>query len=142
MNDEYKFAYNLLFRRCSAACHHRTDRSNETDTEDKPWTSSHETVRPTILVKCASGDSDDSDTKSSVHKGFVQVFALKRRHASIFSGFSVENEVDRDKRGAKNTGTIEETLLEIAGLNWILEGVALIAAKGLLEEVARRRKSA
>lgn len=93
-------------------------------------------------MKSASGNSNDSDSKSSVHECFVQVFALKRGHASIFPGFSVENEVDRDECGAENTSTIEEALLEVAGLNRILKSVALVAAEGLLEEVARRCKSA
>lgn len=124
-----------------AAGHHSTNRTDETNTKNHPWAGRHETVRPAVLVKSTSGDSDDTDSKPGVHECLVQVLALKCRHASIFSCLSVEDEVDRHERGSKDTGAIKKTLLEVTGLNGILDG-ALVAAKGRAEQIARRRESA
>jgi hypothetical protein len=81
-----------LLRRTHASTHHGTDRTNKTDTENQPGVGSHETVTPSVCVKGASSNTDDSNTETSVEESVVQVGAFERRHTAIFSGFAVEDE--------------------------------------------------
>jgi hypothetical protein len=83
---------NSLLRRAHASTHHGTDRTNKTNTKNQPGVGSHETVTPSVCVKGASSYTDDSNTETSVEESVVQVGAFKRRHAAIFSGFTVEDE--------------------------------------------------
>jgi hypothetical protein len=81
-----------LLRRTHASTHHGTDRTNKTDTENQPGVGSHETVTPSVCVKGASSNTDDSNTETSVEESVVQVGAFERRHTAIFSGFAIEDE--------------------------------------------------
>lgn len=83
---------NSLLRRAHASSHHGTNGADKTNTKDQPGVGSHETVAPAICVKSASSDTDDADSETSVQESVVQVGALERRHAAIFSGFAVEDE--------------------------------------------------
>jgi hypothetical protein len=82
----------LLLRRAHASAHHGTDGANKTDTENQPGVGSHETVAPSVCVKGASSDTDDTNSETSVQESVVQVGAFEWRHATIFSGFAVEDE--------------------------------------------------
>lgn len=82
---------NSLLRRAHAGTHHGTDGANKTNTKDQPRVGGHETITPSVAVKGASGDTDDSDTKTSVQESVIQVGAFEWRHAAIFSGLAVED---------------------------------------------------
>jgi hypothetical protein len=64
---------NSLLRRAHASTHHGTDGANKTDTENQPGVGSHEAVTPSVCVKGASSDTDDTDSETSVEESVVQV---------------------------------------------------------------------
>jgi len=73
---------------------HGSNATNETDTKNEPWVSSHESEAPTVHVQGARRNANHSNSEASVHKRIVEVFALKRRHTAVFTGLAVEDEVD------------------------------------------------
>lgn len=83
-------------------------------------------------MQSASSDTNDTNTKSSVHKRLVQVAALKRRHATILSGFAVEDEVRCQDSTTDDSGTVDQLLGDVATLN-IVGGLHVGATESILE---------
>lgn len=85
-------------------------------------------------MQSASSYSDDSNTKTSVHECIIQVATFILWHTAIFTGLTVEDQVDGKKSTSKDGATIEKTLAKITLGNWIVCAIAgLEAAEGLLE---------
>jgi hypothetical protein len=137
----------LLLRRAHASAHHGTDGANKTDTENQPGVGSHETITPSVCVKGASSDTDDTNSEASVEESVVQVGAFEWRHAAIFSGFAVEDEAvvksaflsvvqiwSRSLDGKKST-TEDGTAIEKA-LGEVSRG-GRVGEDGLLSELRR-----
>ena len=45
-----------------------------------------------------------------MHECLIEVFSLEGRHASIFSRFSIEYQVDGEEGATEDTGAVEESL--------------------------------
>ena len=73
-------------------------------------------------MKSASSNTDDADTETSVQESVVQVGAFKGRHAAIFSGFAVEDEVDGKQGTTENSTAIDEALGEVSRGSRVGEG--------------------
>jgi hypothetical protein len=141
-----------LLRRAHASTHHGTDRANKTNTENQPGVGSHEAVTPSVCVKGASSDTDDTNSETSVEKSVVQVGAFEWRHAAIFSGFAVEDEartesaflsvihswshsLDGEKSTTEDGTAIEKALSEVSRGGRVGE-------RGLLSELGRALEGA
>jgi hypothetical protein len=141
---------NSLLRRAHASTHHGTDGANKTDTENQPRVGSHETVTPSVCVKGASSNTDDTNSETSVQESVVQVGAFKWRHAAIFSGFAVEDEavtesalllvvqiwshsLDGKKSTTEDGTAIEKALGEVSRGGRVGEGGLLSELGGALE---------
>lgn len=86
-------------------------------------------------MQCARGNTDDAQAHSRVQERLVQVAPLEGRHAPIFSGLAVEEQVRADQRRANQSGADYELLSEVArvrprSLVWLLH---VVAAKGILK---------
>lgn len=97
---------NLLVGRSVESTIHRSDAGNQTDTSNKPRVRGHETIRPTARVESSSSNTDDSNTKSSVHKSFVQIRPFVVRHSAIFPCLPVEDQVCRQDSSTNDSRAI------------------------------------
>ena len=103
----------LLVRRgCECSIHGAHAHGNAAD-DDRPWTGSHQTVRPAGLVESAGGNADDTETETGMQEGLIEKVPLKGGHAAIFSGFSVKNDVRRNDGPSNNSGSVDELLRQI-----------------------------
>jgi len=59
---------------------------------------------------------DNPHPKSRMHEGLIEVPTFVRGHTAIFSCFPVENEVRGDDGSANDSGTVEESLSQVASL--------------------------
>lgn len=114
--------------------HHRTERSNKTNTENKPWVRTHQPVRPTVHVESASGNSNDSDSQSGVQESVIQIASLKWWHSSIFSRLAVEDQVDGKQRSSKDCAAIQQALGNIALRERVLWRRSLVSPLARLAE--------
>lgn len=72
-----------------------------------------------------------------MHEGLVQKLSLKRRHASILSRLSVEEQVGRHNRPAHDSCAIEESLGERARWRSDLAGLrGIVAVEGGLKGIS------
>lgn len=124
----------VVLRRRGVASHHRTKRSHETNTENKPWIRTHQPVRPTVHMESASGNSDDSDSQSGVQESVIQITSLKWWHSSIFSCFAVEDQVDGKQRSSKDCAAVQQALGDIALREWVLWRRSLVSPLAGLTE--------
>lgn len=81
----------------------------------------------------SGGDSDDTNTKSGVHKRFIQVAAFVVGHATILSGLTVEDEVSRQDSAADDGRTVQESLGHVTTLGSIVCRLHICTAEGILE---------
>lgn len=84
-------------------------------------------------MQSSSGDTDDTNTKTSVHEGVIEVAALVRRHATILSCLAVEDHVRSQHGPADNGRTVQETLGEIATLRALVGRLHVRPSERILE---------
>lgn len=84
-------------------------------------------------MQCARRDADDPQAHPRVQEGLVQVAPLERRHAAIFSGFAVEEQVGADQGRANQSRADDELLSEIARVRprRLVRLLDVVAAKGI-----------
>lgn len=126
----------LLIRGSSKGGVHRANAADQTDTHNQPRVHRHETVGPAAGVQSAGSNSDNTNTKSSVHESLVQEAPLVSGHATILAGLTVEDEVG-GQDGTTDDGTSVQKLLgEVATLS--IEGLLHVAAaEGIVEGLMR-----
>jgi hypothetical protein len=61
-------------------------------------------------MKGSRCDGDDSESETSVHECIIEIFAFKWWHASIFSRFPIEYQIDGEEGTTEDTRTVEESL--------------------------------
>ncbi len=84
-------------------------------------------------MKSPRRDSDDADSKSSVHESLIQVFSFEKRHATILPRFPVEDKIRCDNSASEDSSAIQELLCEIAPI-WSIGGLLHIcASESILE---------
>lgn len=126
----------LLIRGSSKGGVHRANAANETDTHNQPWVHCHKTVRPAAGVQSAGSNSDNTNTKSSVHESLVQEAPLVGGHAAILAGLTVEDEVG-GQDGTTDDGTsVQQLLGEVATLS-VVGLLHVAAAEGIVEGLMR-----
>lgn len=128
---------NLLLRRRIESSKHGSDASNQADTEDKPRVRRHQAIRPAVHVQSSSGNTDDTNTKTSVQESVVQVAALKWRHATVLSRFAVEDHVRNQNRSSDDGSAIQQTLGEVATLSGLVGRLHVRPSEGILESLSR-----
>ncbi len=86
-------------------------------------------------MQCARRDTYDPEPHPRVQEGLVQVAALERWHAAIFSGFAVEEQVGANQGGADQSRADDELLSEIARVRprRLVRLLDVVAAKGILK---------
>lgn len=74
-----------------------------------------------------------------MHERLVQETPLVRRHAPIFAGLPVEDQIDGDKGSAHQAGADEEALRQSAlvGFRDFVRLLHVVSAEGGLERMAR-----
>ena len=65
-------------------------------------------------MQSPSSNTNNPDTKSSVHKGFIQIRPFKRRHSAVFSSFAVEDEVRCHDSSTDDSCAIDQLLGQVA----------------------------
>lgn len=100
----------LLLRRCVESSKHCTHARNKTKTNNSPRAGGHQTIRPSIRVQSPSSNTDNTNTKTSVHKRFIQVASLVDRHAAILTSLPVEDEVRGHHSSTHNRSTVRKSL--------------------------------
>lgn len=93
---------------------HGTDRTNKTNTENKPRVGSHQSITPSVHVHSTSSDGNDTDTKTGVKEGLIEVGLFEGWHTTIFTSLTIEDEVDGDKSPSEDGATIDEALCEVS----------------------------
>lgn len=126
----------LLIGRGVESSVHRANATNKANTENEPWVHGHEAVRPTVGVKRASSNTNDTNTKSSVHESLVQEATLVSGHSAVLAGLAVEDEVG-GQDGAANDGTAVQQLLRDVARRSVEGLLHVCAAEGILEGLAR-----
>lgn len=127
---------NLLLRRSVKSSEHSTHASNETETDNSPRVRGHQTIRPAVHVQSPSGNTDNPNTKTSVHERFVQVAAFISRHAAILTSFPVEDKVCRHNSSTNNSCTVQKPLSHVA-LDRAGRRLHVGALKGIMKCLAR-----
>lgn len=132
-NKNKEKAKDLLIRGSVESTVHGADAANETDTHDEPRVHGHETIRPAAHVEGASSNTNDTNTETSVHKGFVQEAPLVSGHTAVFSRFTVEDEVGCQDGTTNNGSAIQQFLGHIATLCRVEALLHVCTAEGILE---------
>lgn len=122
----------LLVRRSVEGSIHRADAANQADTKDEPRVHGHETIRPSVGVQGARSNTDDTESKASVHESFVQEAPLVSGHSAIFAGLTVEDEV-RSQDGTTNDGSTVQQLLSEVTLIGVVGLLHVGPTEGILE---------
>lgn len=90
-------------------------------------------------MQSARRHTDDANTQTGVHEGFVEKGPFVRWHAAIFPSLTVEHEV-RGDHGAANEGSAVKELLGDAaavGAYDLATRLHVGATEGLLEGISR-----
>lgn len=87
-------------------------------------------------MKSASSNTDNTETKTSVHEGFIEEASLVSRHAAILTSLTVENKVGSQHSTTNDGSTVHQLLSCVAGLG--VEGLLHVGtAEGILKGLAR-----
>lgn len=113
----------------SASAIHGSDTADKTDTKNQPRVCSHQPEAPTIHVQCARCDTDNTNAETRVHECVVQVSPLEVGHTAILASFPVEDEVNSEQGGAKDTSAIDEPLSQITLGRWIIGSLLVRASE-------------
>ncbi len=104
----------LLVRIDRSCSNHGTEAESQTTDGHGPGTCNHQSVNESSLNHLSRGQTDDTNTQTSVQKRRIQVGSLVGRHAAIFSGFAVEDEVDGDDSTTEDSTTCQKSLEQLA----------------------------
>lgn len=99
---------NILVRVHGAGSNHRTNAESQTTDADNPRVGLHESVDKSALEHLIGCHADNTDTKTSVEEGLVEILALKLGHATL-SRLPVEHDIDSDE-GAAEDGAADDEL--------------------------------
>lgn len=95
----------LLVRVDGPSPKHGTETESQTTNSHNPRACHHQPIDETTLDHLSRSDTDDANTESGVEKGRVEIGALEHRHTTVFSGLTVEDSIDGDKRTSKDCAT-------------------------------------
>lgn len=87
-------------------------------------------------MQSSSGNTNDTNTKTSVHKCVVEVAALVRSHPTILSCFAVEDHVRYQDSSTHNGGAVQQTLSEIATLSRLVCRLHVGPSESILESLS------
>lgn len=104
----------LLLRRSVKSAVHGADAGNQAQSNNSPGIGRHEPEGPSARMEGTSSNADDTDTKTSMQEGIVQIAPLEGRHTSIFSCLTVEDDVRSDNGAADNGSTVDQLLRQVA----------------------------
>jgi len=121
-----------LIRRGVESSVHRANAADQTDTHDEPWVHRHKAIGPAARVKRTSSNTDDTNTKTSVHESLIQEASLVGRHAAILASLTVEDEVGSQNGTTNNSGTIDQLLSDVSRLR-IVGRLHVGSAEGILK---------
>merc|ERR1712187_969514 len=124
--------HHVVLRGRVESSEHSTHACNETQTNDSPRVCGHQTIRPSVHVESPSSNTDDTNSKTSVQKCFVQVASLIRGHSAILTSLTVEDEICRHDSSTHNGRTIQESLGHVTTLGTIC-GLHVRPFEGILE---------
>lgn len=103
----------LLVRADGSSGNHGTKAERKTTNADNPRVGHHNSVNEASLNHLPSRQTNDTNSKTRMQKGVVQVFPLIDGHAAILPRLPVEHHVDRNERTAKD-GAADEHPSHIA----------------------------
>ena len=83
--------------------------------------------------------TNDPNTQTSMHKGFIKERPFVRRHAAVFSSLAVEHEICGDDSSTDDSGSIKELLSYAASVraHGLTAGLDISTTEGLLEGISR-----
>lgn len=126
----------LLLRRRVVSRVHSADAGDQTQTDNSPRVRGHQAERPSVGVQRSSSNTDDTNAQTGVQERVVEVAALVRRHATVFSRLTVEDQVRHQDSPTHDGGAIQQPLGQVALVDlvsWLNVG----AAEGILEGLLR-----
>lgn len=130
-NKKRKRWYSLIRRGVESSVH-RANAADQTDTHDEPRVHRHKAIGPAARVKRTSGNTNDTNTKTSVHESLIQEASLVGRHAAILASLTVEDKVGSQNGTTNDGGTIDQLLSEVSRLR-IVGRLHVVSAESILK---------
>lgn len=124
--------HNIVIRRGVESSVHRANAADQTDTHDEPRVHRHKAIGPAARVKRTSGNTNDTNTKTSVHESLIQEASLVGRHAAILASLTVEDKVGSQNGTTNDGGTIDQLLSEVSRLR-IVGRLHVVSAESILK---------
>lgn len=87
-------------------------------------------------MQSAGSNSDNTNTKSSVHESLIQEAPLVSGHAAILAGLTVEDEVGGQNSATDDGTSVQQLLSEVATLS-VVGLLHVAAAEGIVEGLTR-----